>query len=106
MAAAEGPERRLGEMMAAEAKAPSARDMKGNQYTGKELMKVSEKPPPTLAEVDIDKNLAHRADKPMPDRLVTEFHGYQKGRSSFSPGASPSTTVDYGLGWSGRPPVA
>lgn len=40
--------------------APSARDMKGNQYTGKELvlMEGSETPPPTLASVGIDKNLA------------------------------------------------
>jgi hypothetical protein len=39
-------------------KAPSARDMSGNQYTGKELVKVSGKPPPmTLASAGIDKNL-------------------------------------------------
>jgi hypothetical protein len=32
-------------------KAPSARDMSGNQYTGKELVKVSGKPPPMALNV-------------------------------------------------------
>ena len=41
--------------------APSARDMKGNQYTGKELVEVSGKPsPPSLLAAGIDMNLAHR----------------------------------------------
>jgi hypothetical protein len=45
-------------MMEEQPKAPSARDMSGNQYTGKELVKVSGKPPPmTLAAAGIDKNL-------------------------------------------------
>jgi hypothetical protein len=39
-------------------KAPSARDMSGNRYTGKELVKVSGEPPPmTLASAGIDKNI-------------------------------------------------
>jgi hypothetical protein len=45
-------------MMEEQPKAPSVRDMSGNRYTGKELVKVSGEPPPmTLASAGIDKNI-------------------------------------------------
>ena len=46
--------------MAETPKAPSARDMIGNQYTGK-LVGGLGNSPPTLASQGIDKNLAKRA---------------------------------------------
>jgi len=36
---------------------------------------------------------------------TAKFTDIKKGEAP-SPWASPSTTVDYELGWSGRPPVA
>jgi hypothetical protein len=61
-------------MMKEMPKAPSARDMKGNQYTGKELVEVFEKPSPTLASAGIDKNLGAP-----PPRRASRGHRCDKG---------------------------
>ena len=61
-------ERRLGQMMEEQPKAPNASQLpkRGNQHTGVEVVDLgfSDNPKPmSLAAAGIDKNLAHRARK-------------------------------------------